>query len=252
MPKSGAAKRPPIHLIDVEADALSGLAYSAEKLAPDVSKLLLEEILRAKVLKAERIPKDVVTMRATVKYRDEANGTARWVQLVYPREADIVQGRISILTLIGAGLVGLREGQSILWPDRDGQERLLTVIKVVQGDQLEAPQVEAKPLRAEGLSTLPEPATEQQTGIDVIIQIEIDRRQPGYRARFEEAVLNWPNLRECLLLSNDMNYSLRLCLKSVGEYEHVKSGMLANLPGIRKLTANFVVSDLLRRREHQG
>jgi regulator of nucleoside diphosphate kinase len=54
------------------------------------------------------------------------------VQLVYPAEADIEAGRISILTPIGAGLIGLREGQSILWPDREGRERRLTVVRVTQ------------------------------------------------------------------------------------------------------------------------
>ncbi|HWV12970.1 MAG TPA: transcription elongation factor GreAB, partial [Sphingobium sp.] len=30
------------------------------------------------------------------------------------------------------GLIGLREGQSINWPDRDGRTRTLTVVKVTQ------------------------------------------------------------------------------------------------------------------------
>jgi regulator of nucleoside diphosphate kinase len=50
--------------------------------------------------------------------------------LVYPAEADIEAGRISILTPVGAGLIGLAEGASILWPDRDGHERRLRIIAV--------------------------------------------------------------------------------------------------------------------------
>ncbi|WP_204350847.1 GreA/GreB family elongation factor [Klebsiella pneumoniae] len=40
--------------------------------------------------------------------------------------------RISVITPVGAGLIGLREGDSILWPDRDGHERTLSVVKVIQ------------------------------------------------------------------------------------------------------------------------
>ena len=71
-------------------------------------------------------------MNATVEFVDEASGADRTVELVYPKEADISAGRISILTPIGAGLIGLRAGQSIHWPDRDGKERWLRIISVVQ------------------------------------------------------------------------------------------------------------------------
>ena len=62
----------------------------------------------------------------------QASGADRTVELVYPRDADISAGRMSILTPVGAGVIGLRTGQSILWPDRDGRERKLTIVKVQQ------------------------------------------------------------------------------------------------------------------------
>lgn len=127
-----ATKRPPIHMIDSEADALTNLAIGIQASLPQVSDLLLGEIARATIYEAERIPSDVVTMHATVEFTDEASGANRTVQLVYPKTADISAGRISILTPVGAGLIGLREGQSILWPDREGHERRLTIVKVTQ------------------------------------------------------------------------------------------------------------------------
>ncbi len=127
-----ASRRPPIHMIDTEADALSTLAVAAEDRLPQVSELLLNEIGRAKMHAPGRIPANVVTMHATVRFVDAATGRESTYQLVYPREADISAGRISILTPVGAGLIGLREGQSILWPDRDGQERELRIVEVSQ------------------------------------------------------------------------------------------------------------------------
>lgn len=120
--------RPPIHMIDTEADALADMATRAS----DVRDLLMREIDRATVHKAGNIPADVVTMYAQVDFIDEASGARRSVKLVYPGEADITAGRVSVLTPVGAGLIGLREGGSIVWPDRDGRERKLTVVKVTQ------------------------------------------------------------------------------------------------------------------------
>ncbi|WP_298668662.1 nucleoside diphosphate kinase regulator [uncultured Sphingomonas sp.] len=135
MTSSKATKRPPIHMIDTEADTLTNLAISVEERLPQVSALLMEEIGRANVHSAARMPRDVVTMRASVEFVDEASGAARTVQLVYPGDADISAGRVSILTPVGAGLIGLREGQSIQWPDREGHYRKLSIVKVTQAPQ---------------------------------------------------------------------------------------------------------------------
>ena len=122
--------RPPIHMIDSEADALAALAIGARQRLPQVSALLLAEIDRAMIHRPDDVPPDAVVMNARVEFRDEASGDRRTVQLVYPGQADIALGRISILTPVGAGLIGLREGQSISWPDREGRERMLTVVTV--------------------------------------------------------------------------------------------------------------------------
>lgn len=132
MPQTKATRRPSIHMIDSEADALTNLALSAQGRMPEVSEQLLQEIARAAIHPADRISADVVTMHSTVEFIDEASGADRTIELVYPREADISAGRVSILTPVGAGLIGLRTGQSILWPDRDGRERRLTIVKVQQ------------------------------------------------------------------------------------------------------------------------
>lgn len=132
MTKKNAAAQPPIQMIDSEADALADLAMAAAERAPQVSRLLLGEIERAAVHDRAAIPADVVTMGATVEFIDEASGADRTIQLVYPKHADIAAGRVSILTPVGAGLIGLRKGQSILWPDRSGHERRLTIVKVSQ------------------------------------------------------------------------------------------------------------------------
>ena len=126
-------RRPPILLSDSDHDILLGLAASAARRAPDAARLLLEEADRADLVPAGRLPADVVALGSHVTFTDVAARTTRRVQLVMPAEADIGQGRISILSLVGAGLIGLRAGQSIDWPVQDGRLRRLTVVEVAQG-----------------------------------------------------------------------------------------------------------------------
>ena len=71
-----------------------------------------------------------VAMNSVVRFRDESNGAVRQVELVYPPDANIEAGRISVLTPIGAALIGVGVGQSIPCPTQTGQSRALTVLGV--------------------------------------------------------------------------------------------------------------------------
>jgi regulator of nucleoside diphosphate kinase len=129
--KSGAAM-PHIRMIDSEADALTELTLQQQRDSVRFYELLLDEIDRAAICDRTDIPSDVVTMGSRVTFVDEKNGAERTVHLVYPAEADISAGRMSILTPVGAGLIGLSVGQSIDWPDRGGIEHHLTIVAVEQ------------------------------------------------------------------------------------------------------------------------
>jgi len=120
---------PTLHIAAEEHERLIGLAQAHLKRFPEAAERLLAEADRAVVLPADRLPRGVVTMGSYVEFRDEESGDVRCVQLVYPGEADIAQGRISVMTLIGAALIGLSAGQSITWPKRRGEHRRLTVLR---------------------------------------------------------------------------------------------------------------------------
>lgn len=125
-----AHARPAIQIRETDAERISNLAIEAEDRLPQVAELLLAEINRATIVEDSRLPQNVVALQSTVKFVDEASGIERTLQLVYPRHADIAAGRISILSLVGAGLLGLRSGQSIAWPDRAGKQRPLRIMEV--------------------------------------------------------------------------------------------------------------------------
>lgn len=132
MTNTKASRRPPIHMIESEAESLANLAIGNDERFPEACELLLREIDRARLHKPDKIPAGIVTMMSTVEFADDAHEDGHTVQLVYPGQADISAGKLSVLTPVGAGLIGLAEGQSIIWPGRGGSERVLTIRKVTQ------------------------------------------------------------------------------------------------------------------------
>jgi regulator of nucleoside diphosphate kinase len=93
------------------------------------AQFLLEELDRADIVPPDWIPAGVVGMNSYVEFRDDPAGTVRRLQLVYPYQANLEAGRLSVLSLVGAALIGLTEGKSITWEGRDGRERRLTVLR---------------------------------------------------------------------------------------------------------------------------
>src|SRR5690606_12652890 len=125
---------PEIVVSQVDQQRLTVLAMDALNRSPDVATELIAEMERARVV--PDVPPSVVQMGSIVTYKDDDNRERR-VQLVFPGQADIGAGKISILTPIGTALIGLSEGQAIAWTARDGSERHLTVLKVENGPDAE-------------------------------------------------------------------------------------------------------------------
>jgi len=120
--------QPPLLIRGADYERLYDLADAVMHRAPDIAARLLAELDRATVSAAPSLPGDVVGMGTLIDYRDESTGRIHTIRLVYPNEADIETGRVSILTPIGTALIGLRVGQSIDWLTRSGEHRSLTVL----------------------------------------------------------------------------------------------------------------------------
>jgi regulator of nucleoside diphosphate kinase len=123
---------PQILIGEADHDRLSNLVIAANVALPDVADFLERELVRARVVASAALPQNVVTMGSEVTFRDEQSGQIRKVRLVYPKDEDIDNGRMSILTPVGAALLGLTAGQSIDWRTRAGLDRALTVLEVAQ------------------------------------------------------------------------------------------------------------------------
>ena len=121
---------PPITVMAEEAKRLNALASSSAVLFPRVAHFLAQEMERARVVADNSDLRDVVRMGSQIRYCDDKTGDIRDVVLVYPHEADITLKRVSVLTPVGAALIGLSVGQAIEFQTPGHNKRSLTVLGV--------------------------------------------------------------------------------------------------------------------------
>ena len=122
---------PHILISTVEERRLTAIATAASRRVPEASAALLSELERADVWPETAMPADVVRIGSIVEFEVD-DGRRLKLQLVLPEDADINSGRISVLTPVGAALIGLSLGQSMEWSGNDGKERVLTVVAVTR------------------------------------------------------------------------------------------------------------------------
>jgi regulator of nucleoside diphosphate kinase len=122
-------RKPQITLTQTDSDHLLRLAESVGHANAAVADELMTELERARVVADDRIGADVIRMGSALRFTSDL-GEDRTVTLVFPAEADIAAGKVSIMTPIGAALIGLSAGHSIDWTARDGKVHRLTVESV--------------------------------------------------------------------------------------------------------------------------
>ena len=123
---------PSIRLIMADRERLERLANASMHRYPATADYLAHEIERARIVEPTDASEDLVTMGSSVEFRDDVTAQVRRVVLVYPDKADVTAGRISVLTPVGAALIGLSKNQSIDWETPARERRSLTVLSVQQ------------------------------------------------------------------------------------------------------------------------
>ncbi len=87
-------------------------------------KDLRGELDIAEIVESDRVPKDVVTMHSTVQLRDVHSREVDLFTLVYPNEANIIEGKLSVLAPIGTAILGQRVGDIVTWPVPSGNVKV--------------------------------------------------------------------------------------------------------------------------------
>ena len=132
--------KPTIVLSEQDLNRLETMLEHQMRLTPTMLQLE-DELARAEVVAPKDIPANVVTMNSQVLITIAPSQTPTEITLVYPHDFKGEKGQVNIVAPIGAAILGLAEGQSIEWPQADGQLMKVRVDKVIyqaerEGDYL--------------------------------------------------------------------------------------------------------------------
>lgn len=98
-------------------------------------RALQVELDNARVVRPEEIPPNVVTMYSTVQLRELRTRDLETYTLVYPTEADIASGKLSVLAPIGTAILGYRVSDRIQWTVPSGTIRFRIEALVFQPER---------------------------------------------------------------------------------------------------------------------
>ncbi len=101
-----------ITLTEQDVARLAEVILLFNDLDENATESLQEKLDRARVVKPSELEGSVVTMNSRVVCRDE-RGALRELQVVYPRDANAAEGRISVLAPLGRALLGASVGQHV-------------------------------------------------------------------------------------------------------------------------------------------
>ena len=82
----------------------------------------------------------------------------------------------------------------------------------------------------------------------VIVRITLERQTEEYLRRFEQAVRQFPEIKECYLMTGDVDYTMRVSTSTAADYEHIHNHVLSRLPGVSRIHSSVAMRDVLRPR----
>ncbi|ABL00443.1 nucleoside diphosphate kinase regulator [Pelobacter propionicus] len=116
-----------IFITDFDMQRLEELIEGAKARVSRDSRNIVEleqELHRADVVAPDGIPPDVITMNSRVCLQDMDSGEELVYTLVFPGDANLESGRISVLAPVGTAMIGYRTGDRISWPVPGGTKKL--------------------------------------------------------------------------------------------------------------------------------
>lgn len=92
---------------------------------------LLENLNSADLVVSREVASDVVTMNSQVEIIHDGSGLRQKFTLCYPANADAGRGLISVLSPVGAALLGRRVGDTACWNMPQGEARSAKVVAIL-------------------------------------------------------------------------------------------------------------------------
>lgn len=88
-----------------------------------------------------------------------------------------------------------------------------------------------------------------ETGIAIIVNITLEKQTEAFIGRFEAAVRQCPEIKECYLMTGEADYFLRVQVSNPAEFERIHTEVLAAMPGVQRIHSSFAIRNVLARKK---
>ena len=80
--------------------------------------------------------------------------------------------------------------------------------------------------------------------VSVFASIKLERQREDELDRFSKAILRWPEIVECYLMTGQRDYLLRIVVKDLPAYEAFLKRTLTRLEGVASIESSFALSQI--------
>ena len=81
--------------------------------------------------------------------------------------------------------------------------------------------------------------------VTAFVRVRLDQQDDNHLATFEEAVMGFPEVMECYLMSGDADYQLRVLVESLSKFENFLRYKLTPVPGVSQVTTSFALRPVI-------
>ncbi len=119
-------------LTELDHVRIARLIRGAGEAAASLPDRSIDDILdTADLVSSNKVDPDIVTMYSQVELADLATGKPYRLTLCYPTDAQPASGFVSVLSPVGASLIGRRVGSIARWRSPSGDEGSAKVLAVL-------------------------------------------------------------------------------------------------------------------------
>ncbi|WP_409309073.1 nucleoside diphosphate kinase regulator [Pectobacterium sp. B1J-3] len=123
--------KPNLTISELDAERLDMLLEQPAFAGSNIAQALNDELDRAEILPSANIPSDVVTMNSRVRFRDLIANEEHIRTLVYPATVKDSKEHLSVMAPLGAALLGMHVGNTIVWQLPNGEETHIEVLELL-------------------------------------------------------------------------------------------------------------------------
>ena len=91
-------------------------------------------------------------------------------------------------------------------------------------------------------------ANDADDGVVAYVEITLEKQTDDHMRRFEAAVRNHPEIRDCYLMAGEADYIVRAVAPDIAAYEVIHKDVLSRLPGVSRIHSSLAIRNVLASR----